>query len=184
MPTQWPKQSNMNAFYGNPDKNKDGRADRDWEAANIISIIPPYSLYYPTEKVEVVNGKKKTTLIKRATKFKTLSFHKKAAPALMAALTEIGSTFSPEELQKYELDICGGTYVFRLMRNGRALSIHSWGAAIDLSHLINYYGRKYDANPKFNMMPQKAVDIFKKQGATWGGKWSTGDGMHFQFAYV
>lgn len=178
MTIAWPKQSNMNGFYGNPDKNKDGRPDADWEASNLVKIIPPYTLYYPSEKI--VNNKK--VLIKRATKMKSLTVHKNCADAMLAALTAIGKEFSPEELIKYELDICGGAYNFRLMRNGRSLSIHSWGAAIDLSHLINSYKRKYDE--KAGMMPQRAVKIFKNQGATWGGRWSTPDGMHFQFADI
>lgn len=168
----------MNGFYGNPDKNRDGQPDRDWVAANIIEIKPPYSLYYPIERI--VNERK--ILIKRQHQFKTLSFHKKAADSLMVCLTEIGKQFSPQEIQKYELDICGGAFVFRLMRNGRSLSTHSWGSAIDISHLINWYGRKYD--PNVGMMPMKAVDIFKKEGWTWGGKWRTGDAMHFQAANV
>lgn len=174
----WPNQSNMNGFYGNPDKNRDGQPDRDWVAANIIQIVPPYPLFYPLEKV--VNNRK--TLVKRERQFKTLSFHKKAADSLMYCLKQILENFTPQEIQKYELDICGGTFVFRLMRNGRSLSIHSWGSAIDLSHLINWYGRKYD--PNVGMMPMKAVDIFKKEGWTWGGRWRTGDAMHFQAANV
>lgn len=174
----WPHQSNMNSFYGNPDKNRDGRPDPDWVAANIIQFKPPYTLYYPLEKI--VNGRK--TLIKRQQQFKTLSFHKKAADSLIRCLSEIPKQFSPQEIEKYELDICGGTFVFRLMRNGRSLSIHSWGSAIDLSHLINWYGRKYDE--KAGMMPMRAVNIFKKEGVTWGGLWRTGDSMHFQWANV
>lgn len=178
----WPNQSDMNKFYGNPDKNRDGKADLDWENANIIKIIPPYTLYYPTELIESVNGKRKVTLLKRAKRMTGLRVHKKCADSLITCLAEIGNTFTPEEMTKYELDLCGGVFNFRLMRNGRSLSIHSWGGAIDLSHLINYYGRKYD--PKLNMMPLKVVDIFKKEGWTWGGKWRTGDAMHFQAANI
>lgn len=174
----WPHQSEMNKFYGNPDRNQDGRCDPDWEANNIIKIIPPYTLYYPMEKII----EKRKVLVKREKQWSALRVHKKCANSLVNCLQEIGKQFSPQEIQKYELDLCGGVMVFRLMRNGRSLSIHSWGAAIDLSHLINYYGRKYD--PKSNMMPQKVVDIFKKEGWVSGYKWKTGDAMHFQAAKI
>lgn len=168
----WPKQDpgSMNEFYGNPDKNRDGRCDPDWEAANIVKIVPPYTLYYPMED-------KRGKLVKRAKKWETLRVHKRCAESLTSALSEIGKSFSAEEIRKYELDLCGGTHVFRLKRNGRSLSIHSWGAAIDLSHLINYYGRKYDAGA--GMMPFKAAAIFQKRGWIW---LQSNDAMHFQAA--
>lgn len=164
----------MNSFYGNPDKNQDGIADKDWEATNIVRIIPPYDLWYPDDST----GK----LIKRKTKFKALRVHRKCSESLMRILTRIKNETTEEERFKYELDICGGVYNFRLMRSGRALSIHSWGAAIDLSHIINSYKKKY--NPNSNMMPMKIVKIFEDEGWTWGGLWSTGDAMHFQAASV
>lgn len=172
----WPKQdqASMNRYYGNPDRDRNGQPDRDWVAANIVQLVPPYQLYYPKE-----NGR---TIIKRATKFKSLSVHKKCKDSLETCLKEIAKQFSPEEIIKYELDICGGTFVFRLKRGGSSLSIHSWGTAIDISHLINWFGRKY--NEKAGMMPSKAVAIFKAEGWTWGGRWSTADGMHFQAAYL
>jgi hypothetical protein len=173
--SQWPKQNEaaMNAFYGDPDRNNDGACDPSWEAANIVKIVPPYKLWYPTED-------QNRKIIKRAKAFTGLRVHKKCAASLMTCLTGIKESFTPEEIVKYELDLCGGVHVFRLMRGGSALSMHSWGSAIDLSHLINYFKRKYD--PAKNMMPMKAVEIFRAEGWTWGGLWRTGDAMHFQAA--
>lgn len=170
----WPNQRDVNKFYGNPDKNQDGVADRVWEDENIVKIIPPYDLWYPDDST----GK----LIKRKTKFKHLRVHKKCSDSLTKILTRIGMEISESDRIKYELDICGGVYNFRLMRSGRALSIHSYGAAIDLSHLINSYKKKYV--PNSNMMPMSVVNIFKDEGWTWGGLWSTGDAMHFQAANI
>ncbi len=168
----WPKQTpvDMNAFYGNPDRNRDGRCDPDWESNHIVKITPPYQLYYP---METSKGK----LVKRGKKWQTLRVHRKCADSLLQCLTEIKNTFSEEEIKKYELDLCGGVHVFRLKRSGRSLSIHSWGAAIDLSHLINYYGRRYDE--KAGMMPKKAADFFQKRGWAW---LQSNDAMHFQAA--
>lgn len=173
MPT-WPKQDRMNSFYGNPDKDRNGQPDPSWTRENLVKLIPPYQLYYPKEILR--NGKK--VMVPRATKWQALTVHKKCAESLNICLTGIKEAFTQDEIQKYDLDICGGTWVFRLMRSGRSLSIHSWGAAIDLSHLINYYGRPYSEGK--GMMPQKAVGIFRAQGWVWGGRWKTGDAMHFQ----
>src|SRR5262245_24091340 len=103
-----PKQNQMNAFYGNPDKNRDGQADRDWAAANLIKIVPPYPMWYPNEVVDPTTKRK--SLVKRATQWKALTVHRLCADAMQDALRQIGATFSPTEMTKYELDICGGVY--------------------------------------------------------------------------
>lgn len=176
--TSWPKQSAsaMNAFYGNPDVNRDGRADREWEKANLVEFIPPYQLYYPLER-----GK---TVVARGTKFKKLFIHKKCVKSLEIVMNRIKKEVSPADIEKYQLDVCGGTYNFRLKRGGSSLSIHSWAAAIDLSHLINRFGRAWSPRAELNMMPKVVVRMFEDEGWTWGGLWSTPDGMHFQAANI
>lgn len=171
---QWPSQSieAMNGFYGNPDANQDGAADPSWYSANIVKITPPFPMFYP---MEGESGR----LIKRGKKWEALRVHKKCAASLLECLAEIPAIFTAEEIQRYELDLCGGVHVFRLMRNGRRLSIHSWGAAIDLSHLINRYKRPY--NEAQGMMPQRAADIFLKRGWSW---LKSNDAMHFQAATI
>lgn len=175
----WPKQTlaEMNAFYGNPDKNNDGAPDIDWQQQNLTTIIPPYDLYYPRQNS---NG----TITKRGTKFSKITINKACADSLYRVLDNIGRNFSVKDREKYELDICGGAFNFRPMRSGASLSVHSWAAAIDLSHLINYYKRPYDSSPNSLMMPQRAVDIFADEGWVWGGKWRIGDAMHFQAARI
>jgi hypothetical protein len=58
--------------------------------------------------------------------------------------------------------------------------VHSWGAAVDLSPLINRWRRKYDESK--GVMPLTVVKLFEDEGWTWGGKWSKPDPMHFQAA--
>lgn len=168
----WPKQSNLAAFYGNPDVNRDGAPDIFWQRANLVRIVPPYPMYYPTVK----SGK----LVKRPQKLSAITCHRKVAPSLLRVLTRIGDELTPDEIKTYELDIFGGCFNFRAMRSGRALSTHSYAAAIDLSHLINRYKRRYDMGA--GMMPMRVVRMFEAEGWTWGGLWRTGDAMHFQAA--
>lgn len=172
----WPKQdpASMNAFYGNPDRDRNGQPDASWVRENIVQVPPPFNLYYPIE----VNGE----IVRRSKHWKSFSVHRKFAPTFQKVLSAIPKVFTAEEINRYELDLCGGVFVFRLKRGGVSLSMHSWGSAFDLSHLINYYGAKYSSDPRKKMMPKKFVDICLNEGLTWGGMWRTGDAMHFQGA--
>jgi len=172
----WPNDdpSAMNAYYGSPDQDHNLEADPDWEIKNLIALPVPCPLFYPME--ETVSGKK--IIVKRKHLLKTLRVHWRCAKSLENILKQIPQRFSAADIERYELDICGGVYNFRPMRSGASLSIHSWGAAIDLSHLINYWKRKYD--PAAGMMPQGVVDLFQSEGWQWGGLWKNGDAMHFQ----
>ena len=176
-PFPWPMQTPaaMNSYYGNPDVNGDGLPDSGWEALNIVPITPPYPMKWSWGGV-----------------CRTLKVHRLVAASLTDILKEIGQEFTAADRARFQLDQCGGGYNFRVMRgSSRRLSIHSWGAAIDLAPLLNPLGRAYD--PARLMMPQKAVAIFQKRGWTWGGDWdhdgdtrdqNTLDSMHFQAAFV
>ncbi len=162
----WPKQDkiSMIAFYGNPDDDSNGQPDLEFETRYLTTIIPPYSMTFSWNAVPV--GK--------------IKIHKKCADSLLAALTQIGKDFTFAERQKYQLDRLGGGYNFRLMRGANALSIHSWGAAVDLAPELNPLGVEYGSRP--NMMPQKAIAAFKAQGWENGALWHRPDPMHFQAA--
>jgi hypothetical protein len=57
----------------------------------------------------------------------------------------------------------------------RSLSIHAWGAAIDINWRTNRIGTRGD-------MPMGVVTLFKQYGFNWGGFWTRPkDPMHFQF---
>lgn len=88
-----------------------------------------------------------------------------------------------EMLDKYGLRLYGGAFNFRKKRGtkwfgARALSVHSWGAAIDIDPEHNGMGvTRY-------RMPQFAIQIFEKHGWTAGARWAGKgcDAMHFQYA--
>lgn len=160
----WPAQdvAALNAFYGDP--NIGGHASPTWEAANLVIVRPPFQMYYgdaPTSGLRV---------------------HHKIAAALATVLQGIAATFTPAELSQYQLNKTGGGYCFRMMRGADRPSVHSWGAAVDLAPALNPFGVEYGSRP--NMMPMKAVEIFKANGFTWGGLWRIADGMHIQAANV
>jgi len=164
----WPLQDreSMNAFYGDPDTNRDGIPDRKWESENLVRFKTPYPM------VLAWNDKP----------LQRITIHKKCYESLERILTRIGQEFTEEEIRRFQLNRFGGTYNFRMTRGGTRLSIHSWGAAIDLAPTLNPLGRTHDA-ASF-MMPEKAVKIFESEGWIWGGKWKRPDGMHFQAARI
>ena len=57
------------------------------------------------------------------------------------------------------------------------LSVHSWGAAIDLNASENGLGVKPMLSPGF-------VKCFTDACLEWGGYWKRKDGMHFQLALL
>lgn len=152
-------------FYGYPDRNADGAMDREWEDHNIVRIVPPYQMLMAWNQMPV----------------KTIRVHRKVQPYLLKALQGIAQEFTSQEISKYQLNQFGGCLCEpRPRRTSNRLSIHSFGAAIDLAPVPNRLGRIYD--PKTDMMPIRAVKIFEDQGARWGGMFKpTADAQHFEW---
>jgi hypothetical protein len=153
--TKWPKdnQTARNAFYGDPGKGQ--------IAAQMVPVVPPFAMYYDGRRI------------------KAIQFHRKAAPALLAALNEIWDYCQHDQKK---VDAAGvsnyaGAYNHRMVRGSSTKwSNHAYAAAIDLNAGENALGVKKGT------MPQFVVDAFCRQGAMWGG-WYTGrpDWMHFEF---
>jgi hypothetical protein len=69
----------------------------------------------------------------------------------------------------------GGIYNFRPIRGRRRLSLHAFGAAIDLNPETNRLGTEGDLSPAI-------VEVFEHFGFVWGGRFRRRDPMHFQYA--
>jgi D-alanyl-D-alanine carboxypeptidase len=78
-----------------------------------------------------------------------------------------------------------GVYNCRPVRGTRRLSMHAYGAAIDLNiRYADYWLWEKSANGKIrwkNRIPQAIVEIFERHGFIWGGKWYHYDTMHFEY---
>ena len=104
-----------------------------------------------------------------------------------------------------------GIFSWRCIRGTQRLSVHSFGAAVDLVFLQYWQtafrpgGKKQKGStncsanqPRFlhkhgkgkvgghrhaykNSMPFEIVDIFERHGFIWGGKWYHYDTMHFEY---
>lgn len=91
----------------------------------------------------------------------------------------------PAEDKKYLYPI-GGTYNCRSVADTGQVSMHGWGAAIDINTAYADYwlwrgGRDGTMPPYVNRIPLEIVTIFERHGFIWGGRWSHFDTMHFEY---
>lgn len=175
--SNWPSQSAVLAntsVYGDPRGKDRTRMSPKWEAANIVYIAPPFRMTYAGQPV------------------KKIRVHKHCADSLLRVLNnllEAAKKVDPKTPQKtldhWGVSIFGGVVMYRLMRGGSRLSIHSYGAAIDLDPVRNSLA---DRTPRFAEFPE-VLAAFKAEGWRWGGDWNgnglssdepRADGMHWQ----
>lgn len=53
------------------------------------------------------------------------------AKSLSTVLKNVKDVYGPNRISELGLDLFGGCFNFRKMRNGEKLSMHSWGIALD-----------------------------------------------------
>ncbi|MBK5306178.1 MAG: M15 family metallopeptidase [Frankiaceae bacterium] len=96
--------------------------------------------------------------------------HRLLVPQLRGALADVQAAGLASSLHSYD-----GCYVPRFIESNpeHAISLHTWGIAIDLDASTNYRGIEGTMDPKI-------VDIFKRWGFRWGGDWEYTDPMHFE----
>ena len=92
---------------------------------------------------------------------------------------------SRSDLRKY-LAPSAGVFNWRKVAGQQNLSVHSFGAAVDLNTKFADYwvwsGGKPGRVPVYkNKFPMEIVDIFEKHGFIWGGRWYHYDTMHFEY---
>jgi hypothetical protein len=159
MKNNWPKQSEMDAFYGNPrGPVHPDQANVGWEKTNLTNIIPPFYIYYEGRRVKYIR------------------IHKKCAASLKRVLKAIllAAKGDDKKLHEWMIDQFSGSYVFRLKRNGNTLSCHAYGAAVDFAAATFPMGQT-----KKRFVPE-VVQAFTDEGWT---NLST-DPMHFQAAIL
>lgn len=151
---RWPKdnQTALIAFYGDPGSHE--------VAEQLVKVTPPFKMYY--------DGKP----------LRTLSFHKKAAPALLAALNKVWDHYGRDQgaIDNLGISKTAGTYNPRKVRGSATKwSNHAYGAAIDINAEQNGFN-------VVGNIPRPMIAAFKSEGARWGGDYkSRPDPMHFEF---
>jgi len=131
---------------------------------NTISITPPYQLFY--------DGKPT----------KTITVHRKIAPAVLDALTDVLKAYGAEKIKTLKLDQFDGCLNVRLKRGGSTWSVHSWAAALDFNAEDNTLSMDHTkarfAKPEYEAW----FRAWEKQGAVSLGRERDYDWMHIQFA--
>lgn len=161
----WPKQSECNSFYGDP-RGSNGWPSPKWEKENLMLVPAPWKLVTAWDGSPV----------------RGIRCHIKCAESLERVLAEIWEAAGRRQdvIDLWGMNLFGGGYNFRVMRGGSALSMHSWGCAVDFDPARNVFGSK-----KINFVHCPAVlHAFAHEDWTWGGEWKRPDGQHFQAARV
>ncbi|OMQ46193.1 M15 family metallopeptidase [Ensifer sp. 1H6] len=102
------------------------------------------------------------------------------------ALQAVGRELASRPKLKRYLVPSAGTFNWRNIAGAHTLSVHSFGAAIDLNTgFADYWrwagGGKSGAAPYRNRYPLEIVEVFEKHGFIWGGRWYHFDTMHFEY---
>lgn len=103
VPTTWPKQSGVSAFYGKVGENQ-----------AMLDLPYPMRLAWD-KKVSVTR----------------VSLHEKVVRSAERVMLRVADAYTPEQRKLLGLDLHGGTLNVRKMRGGNAWSMHSWGIAWD-----------------------------------------------------
>lgn len=152
-------QQQLKQVLGDP-TGKDGDASATWESNNLVYITPPFKMKMgdiPITRIRV---------------------HKLVAKSLMEVLNELWDKCnkSQAEIDRLHISRFSGAYNYRLKRGGSSLSLHAFGAAIDIDASNNAMGMI----KSFFKVDNLIVKTFEKHGWTWGGRWSRKDSMHFE----
>ncbi|MCU1586751.1 MAG: family peptidase, partial [Frankiales bacterium] len=96
--------------------------------------------------------------------------HRLMVPQLRGALKDVVAAGLSSSISTYD-----GCYVPRFIESNpsHAISLHTWGIAIDINAATNGRGGR-------GTMDMRVVNIFKRWGFRWGGDWSYTDPMHFE----
>jgi hypothetical protein len=103
---------------------------------------------------------------------KRLYCNKDMVDPLTQAFTNLIDTGCVHELKTWD-----GCFNIRQMRGINAMSLHSWGIAIDVNAFENGLNQEPKLSPEF-------VKCFTDAGFDWGGTWKRKDGMHFQLSTI
>ena len=125
--------------------------DPDWVARNIVR-----------ERVPILGGE--------------VVCHRLMVAQLRGALQEVADRGLAHLIDPGQY---GGCWVPRHIdwNPSKALSMHSWGLAVDLNVSTNGLGQPPQMDPR-------VVEIFDRWGFVWGGRWTRPDGMHFELGAV
>lgn len=157
LPFAWPSQAGVTKFFGKAGANA---------CTNGKVILPiPFRIAWNLEQ-----------------KVNQFSCHEKVAEAITAIFGNAVSHYGEAEFIRLRLNLFGGCYNLRKMRGGSAMSMHSWGIAVDLDPEWNQLRWGKDRAAFAQPIYDPFWRIVEAHGATSLGRERNYDWMHFQFA--
>ena len=157
----WARQSQLPRIDGKP--RPDGSL---WAKQNIVLVECPYQLYYDDKPIRGIR------------------INKRVADSLKRVLAAIWEECEQKQeiVEKHGYHIFDGSYVYRVKRGARSLSMHAYGRAIDFNAAENAHHSHEHSFQNGDII----VRCFKAEGWVWGGDWAGRwvDAMHFQAARV
>jgi hypothetical protein len=148
-------QKEIKSVYGFPNQ----------EGTYLVNIQLPYPMRLAWDKKVKVNR---------------LRCHYKVAAILEKIFQEILLYYGYERIVELGIDLFGGCFNFRKMRNGSSWSTHAWGISIDLHPEENRlrWGRDRAVFAKDEYC--ELLEIFERNGFQNLGRERNYDWMHFQ----
>lgn len=157
-----PKYNELESFYGKFKLGADGYPTEAWKREFLTKIKPPYPMFLSWDMTKQV---------------KTITCHKLVAESLSRILQQIADKFYGRYAE-HRVNRFGGVYEFRRVSGSSKLSLHAYGAAIDIDPERNGRGYLYDGGAQ--MISPVVVDIFRLENWKWGGDFINPDAMHFE----
>ena len=109
-----------------------------------------------------------------------MSCHELAADKFLKVFNELHRSYGYDRIRELGIDLFGGCFNYRKIRNGSSMSKHSWGIAIDLDPARNRL-RETSRTARFAKPEyKKMIDIFYKHGFVSLGIEKNYDWMHFE----
>lgn len=111
---------------------------------------------------------------------KKMRCHRLVKDNFDAVFKDLLAHYGYDKIKELGIDLFGGCFNYRKMRNGSKLSMHSWGIAIDLDPARNQL-RETSATARFARPEYKPmIDIFYKNNFISLGREKNFDWMHFE----
>lgn len=158
VPTLWPRQRDVPAFFGAITLENQTRID------------VPYTMYADYQRLP-------------SQRVFSIQCHEKVASALLRILRRTAGYYTADQLRRYNLDIFSGSRVVRRITSGVGYSMHSWGIAFDFDAAHNEFDEQASEGAAF-AKPHYAkwLSFWYEEGAINLGRERDYDWMHFQFA--
>jgi hypothetical protein len=157
----WPLQSQARQYYGNPSVNLSR-----WEKEFLVDVPCPWTLYMDKEELH------------------SIRINKNCAASLSRVLNNVWEAVDKDQgaIETLHYHLYSGSFNYRPMRGGSALSMHSYGCAIDWDDAENEQHSQKHLFKDTSLLIVK----FKEEGWEWGGDWhgASIDPMHVQAARV